>query len=305
METGKIRTNGVEIFFEARGPEKGTPIVFIMGLGAQMVFWPEPLVDSLAEKGFRVIRFDNRDVGLSTHLREPLRHSPAAAIGRSLVGLPVHAAYTLHDMVADTEGLMDVLGISRAHVVGASMGGMIAQLMAGTRPERVASLTSIMSSNNSPWLPPPKPAALKTLVGPREPIRDVDHYIEFGFDMIRRIGGTLPPGDELVRKQFRESWERGLHPRGVLQQFLAILATGNLTPHLKKVRCPATVIHGSKDPLIRPAGGKASARHISGARLEIIPGMGHDLPESVLPRIADLIRETATSVEEAGEASPA
>lgn len=305
METGKIQTNGVELFYEARGPEEGTPLVFIMGLSAQMVFWPEPLLDSLAEKGFRVIRFDNRDIGKSTLLHERIPHGPPGLMARFMLGLPIKAPYTLHDMVADTEGLLEALGHERAHLVGASMGGMIGQLMAATRPDRVLSLTSIMSSNNGRFLPLPKPAAMKTLVGPRQRIRDVDQYIDFGFDMMARIGGILPRGEEIMRKQFRESWERGLHPRGVLQQFTAIMGTGPLTSYLKTIGCPVTVIHGTHDPLIRPAGGRASARHIPGARLELIEGMGHDLPEAALPRIADLIHETALAVEGVEAPSPA
>ena len=141
LTTGTIQSNGIELFYEARGPEAGEPVVFVMGLSAQMVFWPEPLLDALAERGYRVIRFDNRDVGLSTKLRAPATHAPGAAVARYFFGLPVRAAYTLHDMVADTVGLLDGLGIDRAHMVGASMGGMISKLMSARRPERVRSLT--------------------------------------------------------------------------------------------------------------------------------------------------------------------
>ena len=293
LRSGRITTpQGIELFYDERGPEDGTPLLFIMGLSAQMVFWPAPLLDALAARGFRVIRFDNRDVGLSTLLREPLRHSAIAAIVRATLGLKVHAPYTLHDMVGDACALLDALGIERAHLIGVSMGGMISQLMAATRPERVSSLTSIMSSTNSRWLPPPKPAALKALVGPRVRITNEEQYIAFGRQMMRTIGGRLPPGEALLEQMFGESWARGLHPRGVRQQFMAILATGDLTPYVKKIRCPATVIHGSADPLVRPAGGRASARHIPGAALHIIDGMGHDLPEQVLPQVARLIEQT-------------
>lgn len=292
--SGRITTpQGIELFYDERGPVDGAPLLFIMGLSAQMVFWPAPLLDQLAAQGFRVIRFDNRDVGLSTHLRAPIRHSPLAAIARSMLGLKLTVPYTLHDMVDDTCALLDALGIDRAHLIGASMGGMIGQLMAATRPQRVLSLTSIMSGTNSRWLPPPKPAALKGLVAPRVRIENREQYIEFGRQMMRTIGGRLPQGDALMEQMFGESWERGLHPRGIRQQFMAILATGDLTRYVKKIRCPVTVIHGSVDPLIRPAGGRASARHIPGAKLVMIPNMGHDMPESLLPRIAQLIEETA------------
>ena len=159
MQSGTVASNGIELFYESRGPENGEAIVFVMGLSAQMVFWPESLLDSLVERGYRVIRFDNRDVGKSSRIRRRLKHGPLTAIMRGYIGLSVDAPYTLHDMVDDTVGLLDALGIDKAHLVGASMGGMISQLMAGKYPERVLSLSSIMSSNNSRLVPPPKPEA--------------------------------------------------------------------------------------------------------------------------------------------------
>ena len=302
VTSGTVKSNGIELFYDERGPAQGEPIVFVMGLAAQMVFWPEPLLDDLAGRGYRVIRFDNRDVGLSSRLRAPLRHSPMGLMGRYMAGMPIAAPYTLHDMVADTTGLLDALGLERAHLVGASMGGMISQLMAAHRPERVASLTSIMSSPNSRLLPPPKPAAMKTLVGPRVAINTVDEYVDHGMRVWRVIGGTLNQGDELLEQIFRQAFERGLYPRGVLQQFTGIMATGGFARDLRKVSAPTTVIHGSHDPLIRLAGGKATARAVRGARLEVIRGMGHDLPQQALPQIADLIHDTALRGPAAAEA---
>jgi pimeloyl-ACP methyl ester carboxylesterase len=294
VTTGTVQSNGIELFYESRGPASGEPIVFVMGLSAQMVFWPEPLLDMLADKGYRVVRFDNRDVGLSTKLRAENQLDPAVAVMRYFFGLPVRAAYNLHDMVADTTGLLDALEIDRAHMVGASMGGMISQLMSARRPERVRSLTSIMSSPNTRWpLAPPKPSALKALVGPKAKIRDADQFVEFGRWMMRTLGGSMPTSDVLAEQMFRQSWERGLHPRGVRQQLMAVLSTGAFRHELKKIRVPATVIHGSEDPLIRPASGRASAKAIPGARFELIRGMGHDLPDQALPKIASLIEETA------------
>ncbi|MZR64216.1 alpha/beta fold hydrolase [Alcanivorax sp. DP30] len=293
MQSGTVSSNGIELFYESRGPETGEPIVFVMGLSAQMVFWPDPLLDSLAERGYRVIRFDNRDVGKSSRIRRRLKHGPFTAILRGYVGLSVDAPYTLHDMVDDTVGLLDALEIERAHLVGASMGGMISQLMAGKYPDRVHSLTSIMSSNNSRLVPPPKPAALKTLVGPRVKVETEEQFVEFGLEMMGKLAGTLPQGKEELAAMYRQCWARGINPLGIRNQFLGIVATGALTPWLKKITCPATVIHGSADPLIPLAGGKASARHIRGAKLSIIPGMGHDFPPSVLDRMGDLIAETA------------
>lgn len=289
MATGTVRSNGIELFYESRGPEDGEPIVFIMGLSAQLVFWPEALLDALANRGYRVIAFDNRDAGKSTAIRKPFRQGPLAAMLRYVLGLKVDAPYTLDDLAADTLGLMDALGIGQAHLVGASMGGMIAQLTAATHPDRVLTLTSIMSSTNSPFLPPPKPAALKILLAPRVKIETAEQYVEFGLGLMARLGGTLDQGRDELTEMFQRSWERGLNPRGVRNQFMAILATGNLTRRLRRVRCPAQVIHGGSDPLIRPAGGRASAKAIPGARLTILDGMGHDLPPAVVPRIADLI----------------
>jgi pimeloyl-ACP methyl ester carboxylesterase len=203
----------------------------------------------------------------------------------------LHERLALDDLVADTMGLLDALGIERAHLVGASMGGMVAQLAAATHPERVLSVTSIMSSTNSPFLPPPKPAALKTLVAPRVKIETVEDYVAFGLGMMAKLGGTLDQGREELTEMFQRSWERGLNPRGIRNQFMAIMATGNLSKRLKKVRCPAQVIHGGSDPLIRPAGGRASARAMPGARLAIIDGMGHDFPPSVQPRLIELVAE--------------
>ena len=291
MATGTVRSNGVDLFYETRGPEDGEPLVFIMGLSAQLVFWPEGLLDAMANRGYRVIAFDNRDAGKSTAIREPFKYGPMTAMLRYMVGLKVHAPYTLDDLVADTMGLLDALGIERAHLVGSSMGGMVAQLAAATHPERVLSVTSIMSSTNSPFLPPPKPAALKTLVAPRVKIETVEDYVAFGLGMMAKLGGTLDQGREELTEMFQRSWERGLNPRGIRNQFMAIMATGNLSKRLKKVRCPAQVIHGGSDPLIRPAGGRASARAMPGARLAIIDGMGHDFPPSVQPRLIELVAE--------------
>ena len=292
--SGKVASNGIELFYESRGPEDGEPIVFIMGLSAQMVFWPEPLLDALASQGYRVIRFDNRDVGLSTRLRgERLPEAPAA-MARYFLGLPVQSLYTLHDMVADTLGLLDALDIERAHLVGASMGGMIAQLLSARHPERVHSLVSIMSGPNSRWpLAPPKPAAMKTLVGPRKRIDTVEQFVEHGRWFMRTLGGRLPTSDVLIKQMFSQAWERGLYPRGVRQQFLGILATGSFRHELRKVVAPTTVIHGSEDPLIRPVSGRASAKAIANARFELIRGMGHDLPDAALPKIAELIASNA------------
>jgi len=288
------QSNGITLCYQQFGPADGEPLVFIMGLGAQMVFWPVPLLQDLADRGYRVIRFDNRDVGRSTRFRWSLKGNALTALLRYTTRLSVPAEYTLRDMVKDTIGLLDHLGIDKANLIGASMGGMIAQLTAATFPDRVKSLTSIMSGTNNPWAAPPKPSAMKALIGPKKPAQNAEEYIALGTDTLKHIGGTLPQG-ELLDTILRASWERGLYLRGIKQQFLAILATGNLTSQLKKVRCPTTVIHGAVDPLLRPSNGKASAKAIKGAKLHLIKGMGHDLPPAVLPQLANLIEQTAKS----------
>lgn len=292
MQTGTVAANGIELCYESRGPEDGPAVVFIMGLSAQMVFWPERLLTAMAEAGYRVIRFDNRDVGLSTKFREPIKHKPMVAMARHFAGLPVSAPYNLDDLVGDTMGLLDALRIDQAHLVGASMGGMVGQLAAASHPQRVLSLTSIMSSTNSPWLPPPSPAALKTLVAPGVKINDEDDFIRFGLNMMATLGGTLPQDTDELTAMYRQSWARGLNPRGVRNQFMAVMATGNFTRRLRTVRCPTTVIHGSADKLVRPAGGKASAKAIANAKLAMIDGMGHDFPPAAQGEVAGLILDT-------------
>lgn len=285
-------TNGIELCYQQFGPDDGTPLVLIMGLGAQMVFWPMPLIDDLVARGYRVIRFDNRDIGHSTRFRWQQSGGATGALLKHLLKRPVATEYTLYDMVADTIGLLDYLNIDKAHLVGASMGGLIAQLTAATHPNRVASLTSIMSNTNSPWLTPPKPSALWALIGPKELPQTLDQYLKMGRATTRKIGGKLPQGD-LLDEVLTETYHRGLYPRGIKQQFMAILGTGDISHQLKHIVCPTTVIHGAIDPLLRPAGGKASARAIHGASLKLIKGMGHDLPPAVLPQIANLIDATA------------
>ncbi len=284
--------NGLQLCYQQFGPEDGEPLVFIMGLGAQMVFWPLPLLENLADRGYRIIRFDNRDIGHSEKLRAKTHRNSMVSMARYLLRLKVDALYNLDDMVDDTIALLDELDIQRAHLIGASMGGMIAQLTAATHPDRVKSLTSIMSNTNSPWLPPSKPSALWALIGPREQPTTCEGYIAMGRELMKKIGGSHPQG-ELLDDMMRESWERGINPRGVVQQFMAIMATGDFSSRLRQVKCPTTIIHGAADPLLRPAGGKASAKAIKGAELHLINGMGHDLPPAVIPQVADLVDRNA------------
>lgn len=284
--------NGIELCYQQFGPADGEPLLLIMGLGAQMTFWPLPMIERLANKGYRVIRFDNRDIGRSGKLRSPHKQGALASMARYLTRLPLKTAYTLDDLVADTLALLDHLCIDKAHLVGASMGGMIAQLLAATHPERVLSLTSIMSNTNNPWLPPPKPAAMLALIGPKKIAQTEEEYVQMGRELLKQIGGTHPQG-KLLDDMLKDSFARGINPRGVKQQFMAILASGDFTRQLQHITCPTCVIHGERDPLLRPRGGKASAKAIKGAELHLIKGMGHDLPAAVLPEVVNLIDNNA------------
>jgi pimeloyl-ACP methyl ester carboxylesterase len=259
-----------------------------MGIGAQMVLWPEEFCDLLAARGFRVIRFDNRDVGRSSKLDHLGVPKLGRTMLRSLFGLPVRAPYSLEDMAHDVCGLLDELGIASAHVVGASMGGMIAQTMAIIRPDRMRSLVSIMSTTGRRGYMISEPRALRALLGAAPKTRD--EAIERHLALFRVVGSTGFERDEKATAAIAAlSWDRGHHPPGFMRQLAAIGATGDRTPRLRFVRMPTLVVHGSVDPLIRPLGGRMTAEAIPGARLHMIDGMGHDLPRGAWPTLVDLI----------------
>ncbi len=291
---GSTQSNGLEIAYEEIGPRAGRPLVLVMGLGVSLVFWEDEFCAMLAERGHRVIRFDNRDVGRSTKLDalgipNVMEAMTALATGKSIAG-----PYLLSDMARDTIGLMDALGIERAHVVGASMGGMIGQTMAIEHPQRLRSMTSIMSSTGSPSVPPGKPEAMALLVRP--PASDRAAYVDQAVEVWRVIGSPGFPFDEQrVRVRAAAHFDRGYHPPGVARQLVGVVASGDRTAALRKVSTPSLVIHGVDDPLVPVEGGKATAAAIPGARLLLIEGMGHDMPREAWPRIVDAISElTAT-----------
>lgn len=285
--------SGIELCWDARG--EGPPIVLVMGIGAQMVLWPEGFCDMLAARGFRVIRFDNRDVGRSTKLDDLGVPPFFPTMARMLVGAPVSAPYALEDMAADVAGLLDVLGIEDAHIVGASLGGMIAQTMAITHPHRMRSLVSVMSTTGKPGLVS-TPGALRALFSP--PPRTREQAIARHLAFFRVVGSTGFERDEAaVEEMAGRMWDRGYHPRGVLRQLAAMGATGDRTPRLRFVRVPTLVVHGTVDPLIRPVGGKLTAAAIPGATLRWIEGMGHDLPRGAWPLITDLVARHAEQAE--------
>jgi len=288
----RAHANGIEIEYEMFGKPNATPLLLVMGLGAQMILWDEEFCEKLAARDFRVVRFDNRDVGLSTHVSKFGMPNVVSAMAAAMRGKPVEAAYTLHDMAADSVGLLDALGIDSAHVVGASMGGMIVQTMALDFPSRVRTLTSIMSTTGNPDLPPARPEAGAVLLTPVP--TDREGYIERTITVARTIGSSGFPFDEArVRQRAARCYERGFHPEGIARQLVAILASGNRKPALPSVRIPTLVIHGGDDPLVPLAGGIDTAEAVPGAELLIIEGMGHDLPRDVWPRVIDAIRKLA------------
>lgn len=285
-----VGANGIRIEYESHGDADRPAIVLIMGLGMQLVAWPDEFVAGLVARGFRVVRFDNRDTGLSTQFDDRPAGPLMAAVMRWTFGWPVPAPYTLDDMANDTIGLLDALAIERAHVVGASMGGMIAQLVAIRHPARVRSITSIMSSSGARRLPPPGLDAFLALT--RRPARDagLDDLVAHYVNLFRVIGSPVYPTPQpLLQQRLRVSLARAYRPLGTLRQMLAILAAGDRSLLLPRITAPTLVIHGDADPLLPVAHGKDTAAKIPGARLEIIPGMGHDLPPALLPRLAELI----------------
>jgi pimeloyl-ACP methyl ester carboxylesterase len=295
----QARSNGINLEYETFGDRGAPPIVLIMGLGAQLVLWPDELCATLAAAGHYVVRFDNRDVGLSTKLETPRRVRLVRAALASRLGFKVRAPYTLDDMAHDTVGLLDALELRRAHVVGASMGGMIAQIVAARHPQRVDSLTLIMSTSGNPRLPQARLDLQLRLV--RRPLAgDRETLIRHSMDLWRAIGSPqFPAGDEVLRAKVERSYDRSSYRHGLARQTLAIIASGSRVPLLKRITAPTLVIHGAEDPLVPVAAGHDLAQHIPGARLSIIPGMGHDLPAPLLPTFSRLIVQHAKEAEHA------
>ncbi len=281
--------NGITICYETAGPPDGPPMLLVMGLGAQMVAWPPYLIDALAAKGIRVTWYDNRDVGKSTWFDHVPAIGLAEIFGSLQSGAPLLPPYTLSDMAADGIGLLDHLDIDQAHVVGVSMGGMIVQRMALEHPDRVASMTSIMSTTGDPILPPPTPEATEALLTPA-PVHDRTAYVESLLDKRKVLGSTtLAPDEEWQTTAIGQAFDRGLNPDGFLRQYHAILTDGDRTADLRTIDAPVLIIHGAVDPLIPVQAGQATADAIPGAQMEVIEGMGHDLPPAACERIVELL----------------
>lgn len=284
-----ITANGIDICYEDHGDPAAPPILLVMGLAGQLTLWPTEFVEAVVARGFRVIRYDNRDIGLSTKLDAAGVPNIRRMMVRGLFGLPNHAPYTLGDMANDGIGVLDALGIGRAHIVGASMGGMISQHIAFSHLERVRSLTSVMSTTGNRWLPRAKPAAMRVLLD-RPQGGDPEALVAFGIRAANTIGSPGFPTDPARREaRVRADLARSYAPQGVARQMAAIIADGDRRRRLRGVTAPTLVIHGEADPLVPMACGADTAKHIAGARLEIIPGMGHDLPLALVDRLADLI----------------
>jgi pimeloyl-ACP methyl ester carboxylesterase len=286
------RANGIELCYEIFGDANAEPLLLIMGLGAQMILWDDDFCRQLATRGFRVVRFDNRDIGKSSKLTGGKRLTPLELLKLRFLKIPVAAPYKLRDMAEDTTGLMDVLGIKSAHLVGASMGGMIAQEIAISFPQRVRSLTSIMSTTGNPKVPSPTREAAAMLMAPPPATRE-EFLARFAQTWKVLRVGSFPEDEARDRTRAERVFERGLNAPGVGRQLRAILASGSRKERLASVKAPTLVIHGTVDPLVRPEGGKDTAASIPGARLVMIEGMGHALPIPMWPQIIDAIDKHA------------
>ena len=283
-----LQANGIEIEYEEFGNAEGRPLLLIMGLGAQMTLWDEEFCEMLSDRGHWVIRFDNRDVGLSTKF-EQAGVPDVAEVVRALQNQETtRAPYLLSDMADDAAGVLDALGIESAHIVGASLGGMIAQTFAIDHPQRARSLTSIMSTTGHPELPPATPEALAVLTTP--PTTNRAENIERAVTASRVIGSSGFPRDEArIRERAGRSFDRSFYPQGTARQMAAVVASGSRREALGELRIPALVIHGSVDPLVSPEAGLDTHAAIPGAELLLIEGMGHDLPPGTWPQITNAI----------------
>jgi pimeloyl-ACP methyl ester carboxylesterase len=300
MEEQFADLGDIRLCYETFGDRSDPPMLLIMGLGTQMIAWHEEFCRDMAERGFFVIRYDNRDVGRSTHFDDVPPPRPAELLRRRIK----RPAYTLNDMADDAAGLLDVLGIERAHVVGASMGGMIAQALAARHPQRVRSLVSIMSTTGNRWKGQPAVRIFPFLLA--KPPRTQAEAVE---RIVRIFGVIGSPGFDRDEAQLREmaaaAWGRDSSRTGTGRQLAAIIASGDRTPDLGRVTAPTLVIHGTRDRMVRPSGGRATARAIPGAALMLVDGMGHDLPRGAWPQLIDAIARHASRADEAATAPAA
>jgi pimeloyl-ACP methyl ester carboxylesterase len=289
----KATANGIQLEYDTFGDAAASPLLLVMGLGAQMIAWDEEFCSLIADKGHHVIRFDNRDVGLSTRIESGGVPNIPAIMEARAKGEPVSAPYLLADMAADAAGLLDALGIAKAHIVGASMGGMIVQEMAVRHTDRVLSMTSIMSTTGAPDLPAAKPEAMAALTTPAPADREgfIAHTVKTS-----KLIGSAPHliDEERLTRLAGLRFDRAYYPVGIARQMAAIMASGSRREALGAVRAPTTVIHGAIDPLVPVEGGIDTHKSVAGSELIVIDDMGHDLPAPLWGRIADAIAATAS-----------
>ena len=290
----QISANGVQLEVEDHGPVSGEPLLLIMGLGMQLVAWHTEFVASLVARGFRVIRFDNRDIGLSQRFDQLGVPNLVFDSIKYAVGLKVTGPYTVADMADDTAGLLDALGIQSAHVCGASMGGMIAQQLAVRHPTRVKSLTLMMTSSGSRRLPGPTLKVRSALISRPENANDIESVIAHYVRLYKLIGSPrYPASDAYLHERLGMSVRRSYRPQGTLRQMIAIAADADRSALLSQIKLPTQVIHGQDDPLVPVAAGHDLAQKIAGAKLDLIEGMGHDLPVELWPRFVSGIASAA------------
>jgi proline iminopeptidase len=289
-----LTANGIRIAFDTAGDAKSTPVLLVHGLGMQLTSWPDEFVDGLVELGFYVIRFDHRDSGLSTKFDRAGKPNRVWSWLKSQLKLPVAPAYRLEDMADDALGVLSSLGVARAHLVGVAMGGMVAQILAARYPQRVLSLTSIMSSSGKRGLPGPTPAVRQALLRrPADP-NDVDSIIEAAISLQQAIGSpAYPTPEKQLRRRAARALRRCYCPAGTARQMRAVAAAPERSELLRAILAPTLVIHGAADPLVPLACGEDTAAQIPGARLEVIQGMGHDLPAQLNERMIALIDANA------------
>jgi pimeloyl-ACP methyl ester carboxylesterase len=285
----RVKANGIEIEYETAGNRSDPALLLVMGLGAQMTIWPDALFHGLAKAGFHVIRFDNRDTGLSTDFGAWGQADVPGAIGKLMGGQKVDAPYYLKDMAADAVGLLDALGIERAHMVGASMGGMIVQIMAAQYPHRTRSMVSIYSTSGRHGLPAGKPEALSMLSAqPDGPTRE--DKVRHGIKLRQVIGSPGYPTPEPELRAFVEkNVDRRWYPEGSARQYLSVVASGDRVELLKTIKAPTLVLHGEADPLLPVECGRDVAALVPGAKIETFPGWGHDFPPGMIPTVIDRI----------------
>ena len=285
----RATANGIEIEHETFGNPSGRPLLLIIGLGGQLLQWDESLCRDIASRGHYVIRYDNRDAGLSSKIDQAGEPNFTEALGKIMRGDKSVAIYTMEDMADDAAGLLEALGIPAAHICGMSMGGMIAQTLALRHPSRVLSLTSIYSNSGNPRLPQPKPEVMGALITP--PPAERDGYIQHMLNLFKLLAGPgFPFEEEWVRRTMAASYDRCFYPQGMARQLIAILTQKNRAPALASIKAPTLVIHGTADPLVSVEGGKEMAAAIPGAELMLIEGMGHDLPHGgAWPKIVEAI----------------